>query len=449
MNKAHPALLSLFVALTLVGADKPAASGHAPVRDEAWMNERPADNKKVYSGQQLDTVGELVDIPGRLLAIEFARGGKFLLVKTTTVLASLDASTMQVVQKADYPIVKGGGSMHGLAVSADGASVLVSGGRTHLYQARIAEDGKIAWGASIDVSGGAKNVNPLGIALTADGKQALVALSMTNQLALVDLTQGKVVTTVGVGVCPYGVTLSSDGKTAFVSNFGGNAPGAEDLAEASGGTLVAVDKRSVALRGTLSFVDVGAASLRETGRTEVGLHPSEVLLDAPRQRLFVANVGGDSVSVIDTRSRKVARTLDTKPDADLPWGMLSDGLALSADGKELFVANAGINAVACVDLASPQVAPKLIPSGWYPGAVRVRDGQLFVGNVRNGVQKVAIPTAAKTVAEYDARARDAAHLAHALRYAKGPLTTTATAAPVPVPAEVGQPSSIKHVVYII
>ncbi len=449
MNQAFPALLSLLVATTLLGADTPAPSGHAPVRDEAWMNERPSDNKKVYSGQQLDTVGQLVDVPGRILAIEFARGGKILLVKTTTVLASLDAATMQVIQKAEYPIAKAGGSMHGLAVAADGASALVSGGRTHLYQARIAEDGQITWGPSIDVSGGAKNVNPLGLALSADGKQALVALSMANQLAMVDLTHGKVVATVGVGVCPYGVALSADGKTAYVSNFGGNAPGAEDLAEASGGSMVAVDKRTIALRGTLSFVDVDGGTLKESGRVEVGLHPSEVLLDAPRHRLFVANVGGDSVSVVDTAKRKVVQTLDTKPDAGLPWGMLTDGLALSADGRTLYAANAGINSVACLDLTAPPSAPKLIPSGWYPGAVRVRDGQLFVGNVRNGVQKAALPADARTAADYDARARAAAHLAHALRYAQGPRTTTTTAAPLPVPAEVGQPSSIKHVVYII
>jgi hypothetical protein len=129
--------------------------------------------------------------------------------------------------------------------------------------------------------------------------------------------------------------------------------------------------------------------------------------------------------------------------------MLTDGLALSADGQTLYAANAGINAIACLDLATPKSTPKLIPSGWYPGALRLRDGQLYVANVRNGVQKVAIPTNAKTVAAYDARARAVAHLAHALRYAKGPRTTTATATPVPVPAEVGQPSSIKHVVYII
>ncbi len=449
MNPAHPASLLLLVAALAGAAEKSEYSGHAPVRDAAWMNERPMKDKMLTSAQELDIAGQLVDLPGRLLAAEFAQGGKVLLVKTTSVLASINPATLAIIQKADFPVAKEGGSMHGLAVARDGATVVISGGKTFLYQATISPEGKISWGKSIDVSGGAKNVNPLGLAITDDGKHALVALSMSNTLALVELGSGKILSTTPVGICPYGVALSADNHTAYVSNFGGNAPGAHDLAETSGGSLVAVDKRTIPLRGTLSFIEVSGDTLKERSRTEVGLHPTELLLDARTHRLFVSNVGGDSVSVIDTLKNKVSSTLSTKPDSTLPWGMLTDGLALSPDGKTLYAANAGINAVACVDLTHPELAPKLIPAGWYPGAVRVSKGQLYIVNVRNGLQKVAVPTEAKTIADYDQRARQAAHLAHALRFASGPKTTTATAAPVPVPAEVGQPSLIKHVVYII
>jgi len=449
MLKVTPACLGLLCSALAIAADKPEASGHAPVRDAAWMNERPTKDKMLTSGQQLDTVGQLVDLPGRLLAAEFAQGGKVLLIKTTTVLASIDPQTMAIIQKTDFPVVKGGGSMHGLAVSHDGTTAVISGGKTHLYQATIAPDGKFTWGTSIDVTGGAKNVNPLGLTLTADGKRAIVALSMSNKLALVDLVKGTVITTVAVGVCPYGVALSPDNQTVYVSNFGGNAPGSNDLAEPSGGTMVAVDKRTIPLRGTLSFVRLVGDTLKEISRTEVGLHPTELLLDADRHRLFCSNLGGDSVSVIDTIKKATAATLSTKPDTALPWGMLTDGLALSPDGLSLYAANAGINAIACLDLSQPGSVPKLIPAGWYPGALRLQNNQLFVVNVRSGLQKVAIPTDAKTVADYDARARQAAHISHALRYAAGPQASTATMPAVPVPAEVGQPSSIKHVVYII
>ena len=124
--------------------------------------------------------------------------------------------------------------------------------------------------------------------------------------------------------------------------------------------------------------------------------------------LFVANVGADSVSVIDTATRQVTRSLPTKPDAELAWGTLTDGLALSPDGKTLYTALAGINAVGCTDLTKPGALPTLIPAGWYPGAVRVKDGALFVANVRNGLQKATLPTSPEQVAQLDTRARRAA-----------------------------------------
>ncbi len=324
----------------------------SPVRDEEWMNTRMGRDAMLHSSQQLDVEGKLVDIPGRLLAVEIALGGKVVLVKTTTVLASFEATTLKLIQKADYPIVKGGGSMHGLAVAKDGKSVLVSGGKTHLYRAILADDGSFKFGDSIDVSGGAKNVNPLGLAFSADGKFAYVALSVDNSLAIIDLTSGKITGKVSLGIAPYGVALSPDGKTAYVSNFGGRPPGANDSSETSAGSLVAVDVRSVALNGTLSIVEL-TGKPREVAQINVGLHPSEILLNADGSKLYIANVGGDSVSVVETATRKITATISTKPDPALPWGTLTDGLALSADGKTLYTANAGVNAIGCIDLTQP------------------------------------------------------------------------------------------------
>ena len=442
-----PALLwSCLLAAACFAADPVREDKKAPVRDEDWMNARMGGDAMLHSSQQLDAAGKLVDIPGRLLAVEPALGGKVILVKTTTVLASFEANTLNLIQKTDYPIAKGGGSMHGLVVAPDGRSVVVSGGKTHLYRATLATDGTFKFGESIDVSGGAKNVNPLGLALSRDGTKAYVALSVANTLAVVDLVAGKVLTQADLGVAPYGVALSPDGKTAYVSNFGGRPPGATDASESSAGTLVAVDGRSIPLGGTLSFVDVSGEP-RETAQIAVGLHPSEVLLTPDGRTLYVANVGGDSVSVVDTAARKVATTISTKPDPALPWGTLTDGLALSADGKTLYTANAGVNAIGCVDLTQPSFPTRLIPSGWYPGAVRVVGSALFVANVRNGLQRVELPSTPAAVAALDDRARKAAHLSHALRAAA--RTSRPNVAPVPVPAEVGQPSTIKHVVYII
>ena len=109
----HPVTLawsSLLLAAACFAADPIREDKKAPVRDEEWMNTRMGRDAMLHSSQQLDVEGKLVDVPGRLLAVEFALGGKVVLVKTTSVLASFDAATLQLIQKSDYPIVKGGGS---------------------------------------------------------------------------------------------------------------------------------------------------------------------------------------------------------------------------------------------------------------------------------------------------------------------------------------------------
>lgn len=327
MRPALPAWLLLTA--TLAAAPTPYVDKKAAVADEAWMNARVKAGEVLQSGQQLDPEGTLIDVSGRLLAIEFAQGGKVLVLKTTTTLATFEPDSFKLIAKAEFPVAKGGGSMHGLAIAADGETAVVSGGRTHLYVAKIAADGKFTWGPSIDVSGGAKNVNPLGIALTKDGRFAYVALSMANALAKVDLTTGKVVGTTEVGICPYGVALSPDESTAYVSNFGGARPESTDVTESSGGSLVAVDPRSVALRGTVSVVAL-AGTPKVTAQIAVGLHPSELLLADEGRTLYVANVGADSVSVVDTATRRVSRSLATKPDADLAYSAANAPAAVSS-----------------------------------------------------------------------------------------------------------------------
>ena len=139
MRPALPAWLLL--ATSLVAAPTPYVDKKSAVADEAWMNARVKAGEVLQSGQQLDPEGTLIDVSGRLLAIEFAQGGKVLVLKTTTTLATFEPESFKLIAKAEFPVAKGGGSMHGLAISADGATAVVSGGRTHLYVAQVAADG--------------------------------------------------------------------------------------------------------------------------------------------------------------------------------------------------------------------------------------------------------------------------------------------------------------------
>ena len=417
----------------------------APVTDEAWMNlrmERGSD--MLYSSQQLKPEGKMIDFGGRFCSIALARGSRFVLVKSSTQLVSVDADAFKGVQETVFPYTNGG-SMHGLTVSADGATAYVTGGKDRLFVVEVAANGTFKFSADINLAQNGKPTNPLGVALTPDGKQAVVARSIMNDVAIVNLASGKIQATVPVGTCPYGVTISKDGRSAFVSNYGGSRPRKGQKTEKSAGSDVAVDARAIPLSGTVSVIDL-VGKPRESKQIPVGLHPSELLLSPDGQRLYVANVGGDSISVIDPARRRVVATLNTKADPSLPWGSLSDGLALSDDGQTLYVANAGVNAVACIRLDQPAEIPRLIPAGWFPGGLCVRGQELFVSNVRNGLQKIPPAKDEAEVMARDARARANAHLAFAIRSAE---RSTSSVKPVAVPARLGEPSVIKHVVYVI
>ena len=120
-------------------------------------------------------------------------------------------------------------------------------------------------------------------------------------------------------------------------------------------------------------------------RIATGSHPTALLLDGTRRRLFVANSNADSVSVIDTGTDKEVERIDVRlTETQLP-GVSPEGLALSGDGKTLYVALARADAVAVVRLGGaargekaaegkefvPSRLAGLIPTGRYPSALAV------------------------------------------------------------------------------
>ncbi|BDI29732.1 hypothetical protein CCAX7_17830 [Capsulimonas corticalis] len=152
-------------------------------------------------------------------------------------------------------------------------------------------------------------------------------------------------------------------------------------------------------RANVSVVDpIAGKSVREIA---TGTQPIGLLLDKAQARLFVANAGGDTVSVIDTRTDKVTRTVLMRPDnmRGLP-GSTPTGLALSPDEKTLYVTLGDMNAVAVVNLPDAKLAGYL-PAGWYPtGAVVSPDGQrLFIANAKGVAARNPNDTPSRTLTE--------------------------------------------------
>src|SRR6516225_7195361 len=142
----------------------------------------------------------------------------------------------------------------------------------------------------------------------------------------------------------------------------------------------------------------------------------------------------------------------------------------------LFVANADANNVAVFNVAVPGQAKPLgfIPVGWYPTSVRYnpKDQRLYVANGKGTTPKAnpqgPIPTqsSAKTVRQYIgnlfrgtlgiidlptpqqmAKYSKEAYACSPLRADAG--VTSTRPADNPIPGKLGDPSPIKHVLYII
>jgi YVTN family beta-propeller protein len=145
---------------------------------------------------------------------------------------------------------------------------------------------------------------------------------------------------------------------------------------------IAVSRETVAVsnwgEGSVSLID--PETLHERARIAVGKFPNQLLF-APDGRLFVANSGSNTVSVI--AENRVIETIGVALKPGAPIGSTTDALAINPAGTRLFAANADNNNVAVVDISnrSRSVVMGFIPTAWYPTALAVsRDGKdVYVG----------------------------------------------------------------------
>ncbi|MDT7540823.1 MAG: hypothetical protein QOE33_727 [Acidobacteriota bacterium] len=229
-------------------------------------------------------------------------------------------------------------------------------------------------------------------------------------------------------VYPTGLAISDDGETLYVANNLDDSLGAISNLRADKPTLSRVElKREAGARtispygvaqlstraggpsekiyvscwGDSSVAVVGVKSARVIDRIAVGSHPTAMILNETRTRLYVVNSNADSVSVIDTAKDAEIERVSVRLSEDSLFGHSPESLALSEDGATLYVANAHSNAVAVVLLSarargveqngagrSDEMKDRVertrvrgfIPVGQYPSALAVVGPTIFVGN---------------------------------------------------------------------
>jgi YVTN family beta-propeller protein len=406
----------------------------------------------------LTPAGLQVEIGDRPMGMATSPDGRFLAIvncgQGVQSLALFDTFTRKVVQSIAYNAPEA--LYLGVVWSSDGKGLYASAGGNNKVRTYSFDGKTLLETAPIVLGDAATPIFPAGLAISGDGKTLYVANNLGNTVSFVDTANraatsfksvklSEVASAKDIGALPYNLQLSTDGKTLYASLW---------------------NAKSVAV--------IDTASLKETARVEVGDHPTGMALSPDGKTLYVANANSDSVSLIATESNKTSGSIVLAPYEKAPMGSMPNALSLSQDGKTLYVANGGNNDLALVDTGSLKVRG-LIPTAWFPSTVSTsRDGKLiFVTNMkglgagpnpggpvpekRNPAEQYIANRARgsiSVIATPDAKELEAitASVVKNNGFDETRQTITRTQADTTahaIPRRTGDPSPIKHVIYVI
>lgn len=148
---------------------------------------------------------------------------------------------------------------------------------------------------------------PFGVAVTPDGKYAIVALGASGDVALYSRPGYKLVARAHVGGQPCGIALTEGGKAALVAVF------------ARQGELVALS----------------VPALKVLARVAAGAYPIEVAVTPDGRQAFVSDEYHAAVAVVDLPA--AGQTWPAGSADSIPVDLGPVGLAVSPNGKRLYV----------------------------------------------------------------------------------------------------------------
>ena len=249
--------------------------------------------------------------------------------------------------------------------------------------------------------------------------QVLIVLNKSDhEAALVNPATYEVAAKLPTGRGPHEAAASPDGHSVYVSNYGffavfreGERPQMQP-----GNTITVLDLNARTVKATFELGDYrqphglwvsrdgqrlwvtceGAQAVLEldawTGEIlkawKTSQQVSHMVVPTPDERkLYVANIGSGSVTVID-RTSDTVKTILT--------GAGSEGIDVSPDGREVWVSNRAAHSLSVIDTATDRVRVTLESGGEMPIRIKFTpDGrEVWVSNARSN-----------TITVFDARTR--------------------------------------------
>ena len=239
----------------------------------------------------------------------------------------------------------------------------------------------------------------------------LVLNKSDSNLAFVDPAKLEVLAKVPTGNAPHEVAVSTDGRIAFVTNYGtGPEPG-------NTVSIISIADRKELKRLTLPF-------LRPHGTFAIGSHifftaegshviarydvPSGaidwiqgsdattthmVIVMPGEKKMYTANIGSDSVSVIDLAN--APRAIRVAP---IPVGKGPEGIDLSPDGKEIWIADRSDGVLSIIDTTTDKVTGTITLGTKMANRVKfTRDGKRVLVSDPASNQLLVIDTASRQI----------------------------------------------------
>ncbi|MER6298062.1 alkaline phosphatase family protein [Kitasatospora sp. NPDC001539] len=430
-----------------------------------------ADGQVISSDQYLAPYGDRLEIDnGKVMASRVSPDGGHLAASVADGDASLvvvDLKTGRVQQRIgkakgdDLHLTDGSVGQEAPVYSPDGSQLWL--GQLNGYtRFTVNPDGSLSAPVTVAIpADGAKHALASGAVFSADGSTVYAAVNGQNRVVAIDAATGAIGRSWTVGNAPRGIVRV--GHKLYVSNEGGRPATPEDDTINSYGTQVVADPDTGATTtGTVSVIDLADPSAA-VGTIEVGLHPT--VLYAKDGVLFVTDTGSDEVSVVDTARGKVVQRISTKPWPEASVGYEPTAVTLTDDGH-LLVTLGRADAVAVYRYGGAQEPVGyvgLLPTDYFPAEITTVGSTVVVSNTRGvdarrpnstGAHNTHDTTASITRFTLPGDREIRSQTAKVFRqngWTDGSVRTAdrRKAEPVPVPARIGDPSTIKHVFLIV
>ena len=431
---------------------------------------QPDGSFLLNSGWRLRPAGKQVPLDTFPMSCALSKDGKYLVVLNggynPPSLSVLDVAAQRELSRT--PV---NDAWLGLTFSPDGHTLWVGGGsRAAIYEFAFGADGSLKAGRTFQLVEHPGEQDFIGdVATSPDGRLLYAADIFHDSVLVVNPQSGRVIDRFKTGRRPYRILFQPDGDSFFVTSWAD---------------------------GTLQRLKTSNGSVLNTVR--LGAHPTDIVWsdrkpdkpegddDAAQEstpwtaRLFVSAANTNNVYVLGVGESGVTNieTINVAMTPRHPLGMTPSALALSPDQKRLYVVCSDANAVAVADVSEAQThVLGFVPVGWYPTAARVlADGTLVAVNGK-GVRSYPNPKGPNPMLSHMQlmAAGDTQYVAHIqtgtasfiapfdeaalAAYTRQTLANSpyddskldGVPAPEgnPIPSLPGDPSPIKHVIYIV